>query len=70
MPPRKKAKTSSTAAGAKSKAASAAGPADNGATALSRRNVRGRRGGLKDIVNMPFDVLYEVSMFGSGNLPF
>ena len=54
MPPRKKAK-------AKSKFATNAGPSKQTTDTASRpKAVRGRRGGLKDMPNMPLDVLLEV----------
>ena len=31
--------------------------------APAQRNVRGRRGGLKDMPNMPLDILFEVRLF-------
>ncbi|KAI0779425.1 hypothetical protein C8Q74DRAFT_689905 [Fomes fomentarius] len=66
MPPRKKARPNS------SKAAAATARSESGATDVttkdtrggkagtSRRNVRGRRGGLKDMLDMPLDILFEI----------
>ncbi|KAH9892451.1 hypothetical protein C8Q73DRAFT_57556 [Cubamyces lactineus] len=63
MPPRKKART----AGPKSRSAStASGSQASTSTSLTavqskpRRAVRGRRGGLKDLPNMPLDILMEI----------
>ena len=51
--PRKRA---ATVRNASKDAQAIAGPAHVG----RRRNVRGRKGGLKDMPNMPFDILLEV----------
>ncbi|KAI0748050.1 hypothetical protein C8Q80DRAFT_1169806 [Daedaleopsis nitida] len=62
MPPRKKAKTANAPA-AVTTASQDAGPstgAKPARTGAVRRNIRGRRGGLKDMPNMPLDILMEI----------
>ncbi|RPD66061.1 hypothetical protein L226DRAFT_608973 [Lentinus tigrinus ALCF2SS1-7] len=54
MPPRKRTKKSQTSPPAEENAQLAP---------TARRNVRGRRGGLKDMPNMPLDVLMEIFGF-------
>ncbi|PIL23931.1 hypothetical protein GSI_13682 [Ganoderma sinense ZZ0214-1] len=58
MPPRKKAKAKDT------KSTANASPSKQSTDTASRRKaVRGRRGGLKDMPNMPLDVLLEIFGF-------
>ncbi|KAH9942448.1 uncharacterized protein BXZ73DRAFT_74704 [Epithele typhae] len=56
MPPRKKLKNDSNKT--VEDASEAAGTQDT--TPAPRRGVRGRRGGLKDMPNMPLDILFEI----------
>ncbi|PIL35919.1 hypothetical protein GSI_01579 [Ganoderma sinense ZZ0214-1] len=68
MPRAKKARLSEpipapeASSGSTTSGATAAADHDGGQTkrALARRNIRGRRGGLKDMPNMPLDILIEI----------
>ena len=62
MPPKKKVKTTHTAAKGNAKTASlpATGAGAQAATTVARRNVRVKRGGLESMPHMPLDVLIEV----------
>ncbi len=68
MPPRRKARKGS----AQNSASDAEGQVESVAALNTthdntvRRNLRGRRGGLRDMPNMPLDVLIEVSINPSG----
>ncbi|KAJ8489489.1 hypothetical protein ONZ51_g2910 [Trametes cubensis] len=60
MPPRRK-KAKVVASDATIEVATSSGAnAETKARAPTRRNLRGRRGSLKDMLNMPLDVLYEI----------
>ena len=60
MPPRRK-KAKVVASDATTEVATSSGAnAETKAHAPTRRNLRGRRGSLKDMLNMPLDVLFEV----------